>query len=60
MPVESVDGLLGVQITPQVQQVEMYYLPSSFVVGTIISAITIVLMGGWQWQLQRLPRKSLA
>ncbi len=59
MPVESVDGLLGMQITPQVQQVELYYLPSSFVVGTIISAITIVLMGGWYWQLQRLPRKSV-
>ncbi len=45
--VEEVDGLLAVKVTPKDTEVELYYLPSSFVVGAAISLLTLILSMLW-------------
>lgn len=51
--VESYKGLLAVKVDQSVHQVEFYYLPASFVVGSLVSLFTLVGMGFWFWYLQR-------
>lgn len=40
---EPIDGLLAVKITPEEKNVEMYYLPMSFLAGCLTTAITVLL-----------------
>lgn len=39
--VESIDKLLGVKVAPLDKQIEFYYLPTSFIIGLIISLATV-------------------
>lgn len=41
---ESHNGLLAVQVTPQTSEVELYYLPTSFVIGAFTSLAGLLLM----------------
>ena len=41
---ESVNGLLAVKITPPLSEIELYYLPGSFVVGFIVTAVSFMLI----------------
>lgn len=42
--VEPVDKLLGVKVTPNDKEIEFYYLPTSFIIGLIISLATLILL----------------
>jgi len=44
LTVEEVNGLLAVKVTPQIRTVELYYLPTSFVVGAMTSMASLFLM----------------
>lgn len=57
--VESMNGLLAVPVDQEVRQIELYYLPASFVAGALISGITSVLIGAWFLRLRRLSNKTL-
>lgn len=41
--VESVDGLLSVRVGPDENEVELYYFPISFVIGLIVTLITLLV-----------------
>jgi len=41
--VEAVENLLAVKVTPEDRQVELYYLPTSFVAGAVISGVSLIL-----------------
>lgn len=43
--VESVGGLLGVRVIPTDKEVEIYYLPNSFLLGCTVTAATLGLWG---------------
>ncbi len=61
MTVESVRGLLAVRVGPLVPTVEMYYRPASFVIGSVISCLALLVAGGWFLLLGRraVPDGSL-
>lgn len=40
-PVININGQFGVETTPQDQRITLYYLPNSFIIGSLISLITI-------------------
>lgn len=44
---EEHNGLLAVRITPAVKNVELYYLPTSFVLGAITSLVALALLPFW-------------
>jgi len=41
--VESINGLLAVKISPDVKKVEFYYLPTSYIIGLIVTSTTFLL-----------------
>ncbi len=51
--VEPLEGLMAVKVTPQDSTIELSYLPTSFVVGAVISLATLVLSVVWFWRLRR-------
>jgi hypothetical protein len=51
--VEEVAGCLAVRVGPGVRQVELSYRPLSFVVGAMVSVVTLVVMVGCWWRLGR-------
>jgi len=53
-----VNGLLAVKVNPQISTVELYYLPTTFVVGAILSAGS--LTGMLCWLLRRRRKARLA
>jgi hypothetical protein len=42
---EDKNGLLAVKISPADRQLELYYLPTSFIIGSIVTGVTILLCG---------------
>jgi len=44
LKVESIKGLLAVKISPADKEVELYYLPTSFIIGLIVSSTTLLLI----------------
>lgn len=43
----SVDGLLAVPVDPGVKVVEFYYRPNSFLVGAVVTFLTLIAVAGW-------------
>ena len=41
--VESIDGLLAVKVSPHEKKVELHYLPTSFIIGLIVTSATLLL-----------------
>lgn len=57
MAVESVRGLLAVRVDPQTSRVELYYRPVSFMIGSVISFLSVLGVGGWLWiSCRRTPK----
>ena len=52
--VEAVENLLAVKVTPENRQVELYYLPTSFVVGAVISGISLILCVVILWKTRKM------
>ena len=50
MVVESVRGLVAVKIGPQTTRVELYYRPTSFVVGAALSLFAVIVAGVFLWR----------
>ena len=50
--VESFNGLISTKVYPEDKQVTFYYLPWSFVVGLIISLLSIIGIIPWWWKLK--------
>jgi hypothetical protein len=40
---EEIDGLLAVRVSPEDERIELHYLPASFVVGLIVTSVTVLL-----------------
>lgn len=53
LKVEDRNGLLAVKVSPQVTTVELYYLPISFVVGVLVSLVSLAVAGWWWWRLRK-------
>jgi len=60
MKVESINGLLGVKITPGIKEVTFYYLPKSFLIGLSITSITVLIIAffGLRKRLGFYPKSS--
>ena len=44
----SLDGLIATNVTPDIDEVTFYYLPNSFIIGSGLTAVTIIfLLGGF-------------
>ncbi len=58
--VENIDGYLAVQVLPADSQVELHYLPTSFVLGVVVSTITVIvsLILGLRWAKSHLLRRN--
>jgi hypothetical protein len=56
MTVKSVRGLLAVPVSPQITRVELSYRPASFMIGSVISFLAVLVVGGW---LRVLWRRSV-
>ena len=41
--IEPFDGLLGVRLPPGNTKIEIYYLPTSFIVGLVVSVVTFLI-----------------
>jgi hypothetical protein len=53
--VEPYNGLIAVKIDPKVHEVEVYYRPTSFVIGALLSLATLMGMVFWSRYLRRRP-----
>jgi len=58
LAVEPVNGLLGVKVSHQVKQVELYYRPTSFVIGAWVSLISCGGAAFWCRRLRRQERRG--
>lgn len=59
MTVVAVRGLLAVQVGPQTTRVELYYRPTSFIIGAVISVLAVLAVGGWFWTACRRSGSEL-
>lgn len=53
LKVEEVNGLLAVKVSPQIKTVELYYLPTSFLAGSLTSLVSLVVAGCWFVSLRK-------
>ncbi len=42
--IESLNGLMSIKVSPEDRLIELYYRPLSFVIGTIVSLVMVVLL----------------
>lgn len=53
--VESRDGLISVKVFPDDKEIELYYLPDTFIMGLITTSLTVLLLI-YLFARSRLPR----
>lgn len=53
LPVEAVNGLLAVKVSPRVKGVELYYRPTSFIVGALTSLLSLAAGIAWFRRLRQ-------
>ena len=58
--VESFNGLISTKVYPEDKQITFYYLPWSFVVGFMISLLSITGIVIWWWRSKRTKKLKLA
>ena len=58
--VESFNGLISAKVYPEDKQITFYYLPWSFVVGFMLSLLSIIGIILWWWRSKRTKKLKLA